>query len=146
MLRDYIDQFILDTQSNGSTFTRADVKAWADREGLTFDVGSALIQHRQSPKQRVFTTERVGMGPKSFYRVVEGSKSVHSAAVLRMHQQQGVEMVRRWIRERDFRMAPLAARRKKADAYIRQAEAEVKAIATLLHVRLDGLEMDDDDE
>lgn len=143
-LYEYIDEYIAtECSSIGDEFTRADIEAWAAAEGYSFEISSALAEHRKKPGKRTFTTERVGMGPKAFYRVIETPKRVSSASVLRMHQQQAQELVSRWGKELRFRMAPVAARDKRAVQALVQAGAEMKAVATILHTRLSGLEDED---
>lgn len=144
---EYIDEFILaKCGAIGDRYTHADVEAWAEEEEFDIDVSACLTAHRESPKKRTFTSERHRMGPHSYYELVERPKSVSSAAVLRMHQQQGTEMVKRWINEYRFRMEPVAARSKKAQAALQQAEAEIKLVASAMSARLAFNEQDEDED
>lgn len=143
---EYIDEFIAETLSAlGDTYTHAEIEDWANQKGYDIDVGACLTTHRQSPNQRTFTGERVGMGPKAYYRLVERPQSASSPAVLRMHQQQGAEMVRRWMNEYRFRMGPIAGRSKKALAALTVAETQIKLVAAAMHADLD-LDGDEDAE
>jgi hypothetical protein len=135
-LYQYIDEFITDTQEFGGEFTRSNVRDWAEACGYSFNIGSALTQHREHPHDRAYTTERVGMGPHAYYRVVETNSSVNSPSVARMHRQQAKEMVERWGREYLCRMRPVARRSKRARRVLEQAEKEMAAVATLLGVRM----------
>lgn len=142
-----VDEFIADTcDSVGDTFTVAELDRWAAEQGYRINAYSALQLHRMRPKARVFTTERVGMGPLAFHRVVSTGASVDGAAVARMHRQQAQEMVKRWGQEHRNRMQPAVARSRKAARALREAEASIKAVATLLSVKMDNLNGDGEDE
>ena len=136
-LFEFIDLYILENhQSLGSTFHRRDVQAWAEREGYTFDVGTALTAHRQTPKKRTFTTKRVGMGPNSHYEIVEVVNGTYPKAVREIHKQSGLEAVKRWANEMRFRMLPLAQRNKKALELLDKAETEMTLVASIFDINL----------
>lgn len=139
---EYVDAFIADTcEKIGDTFTVGDLRAWRDEKGFDFHAGQALIAHRDRPDDRAFSTERVGMGKLAFHRVVD-MNGADKSAVERMHKQQAREAARRWRKERETRMEPLARKSRKAQRALREAEAQMAAVFTLLEVRL----ADDDDE
>lgn len=136
-----VDEFIADTcDSIGATFSVSDFDRWAAERGLDLNAYDALQAHRQAPRKRVFTTERIGMGPLAYYRVVSTSESVDGASVRRMHRQQAAEMVKRWGEEYRNRMGPTAGRSARARRALREAEAQVQAVATLLSVRMDNID------
>ena len=141
----YVDEFIAEVLSGiGDTFYRRQFADWLDGYGFTVNPGTCLDAHRKSPERRAFTTERVGMGPRSYYRVVESAVRIEPKSVARMNAQQGREMVARWMKEYQYRMYPLAKRDKRARRILLEAQAQVAAIATLVGVQMDGIFGDED--
>jgi hypothetical protein len=63
-----------------------------------------------------------------------------------MHRQQAQEMVKRWGQEHTNRMSPTVAHSRKAKRALREAEASIKAVATLLSVKMDNLNGDGEEE
>lgn len=140
-LRDYIDEFIAEECSSiGDTFRAAAVDEWRDRKGYEFDVSVALTQHRQSPAKRVFTTERVGMGPKAYYRVVEVSDGYDRDALLRMHKQQGQEMVDRWMKEYRYRMFGMGTLSPAGKRTLTRAKRQVQLVAEVMHAEFEEMD------
>lgn len=136
-LYEWIDLYILENhQSLGSTFHRRDVEHWAEANGYEFDVGTALTGHRKTPEKRTFTTKRVGMGPNSYYEIVEVENGTYPKAVREIHRQSGQEAVKRWVNEMRFRMLPLAERNKRALDLLAKAEKEMMLVASIFDISL----------
>jgi len=99
-----IDQFIEDSELEiDDIFDSSTVQRWFDRHGVETAVGDALAAHRRST-ERKYTTERIGMGPFSYYRVVDDGLLADSDAASRMITQMAMETVDRWINELDNRI------------------------------------------
>lgn len=142
-LYQYIDEYIVDQHDRlGAEFRARDVEAWAIEQGYSFDVAGALQAHRKAPGNRVFGTERIGMGPESFYRVVDRPQGITPKAVLDMHKQQGMEMVTRWENEYRYRMNPLVARDARARAAFKRAGAQIRLVASAMHLDLAELDQE----
>ena len=140
-LYQYVDEFIAEKCSKiGDEYAKADFKLWLiENDWGSVNADAALTAHRQMPDMRTFSTERIGMGPRSFYRVVENESNVQSKAISRMNAQQGEEMVTRWMNEYTYRMYPLAKRDKRARKIMREAQAQIRAVAAIVGVRMDNL-------
>jgi len=146
-LYELVDAFILDTcPVIGQTFNKSEFRAWLRKNGWDeIEASDALQAHRQSPKQRVFSTMRHGMGPSSYYSVVEDSnRKQANGTVKAMHRQQTQEMVDRWVNEAIYRMYPLAKTNPAARRVVRSAKAEIRLVAEVLQARLDELDLGDE--
>lgn len=148
-LYERIDQYIEHNLNDyGDRFTRRQVEAWFGTVGWDdIDVGSALSAHKKARpvrkngklvKGRVFSTERVGMGPNSHYVLVQDDAGTAPRAVARMHHQQSEEMISRWEVEARDRMAPLFHRDKRALAYFERAATQMKLVAVTLDQDIQG--------
>jgi hypothetical protein len=135
-----IDRYIAQKAPKvGDTFRHRDVAAWAIAAAPGLDVSTALQAHRTHPHERRYTTERIGWGPDAFYRVVETPTHIDPAAVKRMHERFGQESVAHWMRERSYRMEPVAVRDPRARAAMRKAQRQMALVATTLDAELEGL-------
>ena len=128
-----IDLYIADCHdATGEVFHRSQVQLWLDENGHEeINAGRALQLHRKAPTNRVFTTMRVGMGPRSHYVVVETEGSLTPKAVREMGVQWGTESVKRGVEEARTRMAPLLARSSRARTYFGTFEEQVKLVASI---------------
>lgn len=144
-----VDEFIADTvPAVGDRYTKAGLRAWCDERGIEADASMLLQSHRCTPGRvtkkgrsvgRAFTGQRVGLGPNSYYVLVESEDGRIPKSVREMGQQSGEESVARMIAEAKNRMAPLVQKDGRAKRFFETYATQLQLVASVFDSNIDAL-------